>query len=268
MCSPSAFLRGLVSLLRVGDRRRLRTRPVPAAASRHHLAGDDKSGIAGRRSPSLWRRRPRPPFRPAGPVRTSGAVGCAPARGSRNGTGRRSPWPAATSGVRGVAWSGHAGLRLPRCGGGRAAPGLAGRGGSGVGGSFAGRRVTPGAARSMVLGRLGPTGHRHRTRPRLTPPEAERLEWRRHRQPVGACRPTHNSVAVHGGTPESKALPVRPGPLACPRFSRQRDAAKRTPRPPGGCRHAPGAWFLSRRVGGPNLSIGLPTLGTVAIFEG
>jgi hypothetical protein len=92
MCSPSAFLRGLVSLLRVGDRRRLRTRPVPTAASRHHLAGDDKSGIAGRRSPSLWRRRPRPPFRPAGPVRTSGAVGCAPATGSRNGTGRRSPW--------------------------------------------------------------------------------------------------------------------------------------------------------------------------------
>ena len=115
---------------------------------------------------------------------------------------------------------------------------------------------------------LGPTGHRHRTRPRLAPLEAERLEWRRHRQPVGACRPTHNSVAVHGSTPESKALPVRPGPLACPRFSRQRDAVKRTSRPPGGCRHAPGAWFLSRRVGGPNLSIGLPTLGTVAMFEG
>ena len=187
----------------------------------------------------------------------------APATGSRNGTGRRSPWPAATSGVRGVAWSGHAGLRFPRCGGGRAAAGLAGRGGS-----FAGRRVALGAARSMVLGRLGPTGHRHRTRPRLAPPEAERLEWRRHRQPVGACRPTHNSVAVHGDPPESKALPVRPGPLACPRFSRQRDAVKRTPRPPGGCRHAPGAWFLSRRVGGPNLSIGLPTLGTVAMFEG
>ncbi|MFP6589345.1 MAG: hypothetical protein VCE12_02365, partial [Candidatus Latescibacterota bacterium] len=57
-----------------------------------------------------------------------------------------------------------------RCGGGRAAPGMAGRGGS-----FAGRRVAPGAAQSMVLGRLGPTGHRHRTRPRLAPPEAERL---------------------------------------------------------------------------------------------
>ena len=99
------------------------------------------------------------------------------------------------------------------------------------------------AARSMVLGRLGPTGHRHRTRPRLAPPEAERLEWRRHRQPVGACRPTHNSVAVHGGPPESEAPPVRPSPLACPRFSRQRDAVKRTPRPPGGCRLAPGAWF-------------------------
>jgi hypothetical protein len=61
---------------------------------------------------------------------------------------------------------------------------------------------------------------------------------------------------------------LSPARSAClPAISRQRDAVTRTPRPPGGCRHAPGAWFLSRRVGGPNLSIGLPTLGTVAMFE-